>query len=296
MSIGSRLSAAPISWGVCEVPGWGRQLPAQRVLAEMLQVGLSTTELGAPGFLPDTAPEIRAVLDPLGMRLIGGFVPLALHDPAQRVQALAQAEATAQVLAGCGASRFVTAAVMDPEWSKPERLRDDALAVLVDGLARVDEICQRHGLVQTLHPHVGTVVETAEDVERVLAASDVAWCLDTGHLAIGGFDPLRFAREAAGRVRHVHLKDVDLGVAARVAGNEISLLHAVQQGLFRPFGAGDVPVDEIVLELERSGYSGHYVLEQDVAITGEEPRPGTGPVDDVRACVAFLREKVIPLT
>jgi inosose dehydratase len=139
------------------------------------------------------------------------------------------------------------------------------------------------------------VVETAEDVARVLDASEVGWCLDTGHLAIGGCDPLRFAREASERVRHVHLKDVDLAVAARVARRGISLLHAVQQGLFRPLGAGDVPVDGVVLELERAGYPGRYVLEQDVAITGDEPPPGAGPVADVRASLAYLRERVVPL-
>jgi inosose dehydratase len=295
MTFEDRLCAAPISWGVCEVPGWGRQLPAERVLAEMVQVGLPATELGAPGFLPDTSAGVLAALRPFGMRLVGGFVPLALHDPQQRDEALAYAERTAAVLAESGAGAFVTAAVMDPQWSEPVRLDDGALATLVDGLARVDEICARHGLVQALHPHVGTVVETREDVERVLAASDVGWTLDTGHLAIGGYDPLQFASDAGARVKHVHLKDVDLEVARRVARRETSLLHGVQEGMFRPLGSGDVAVDAIVVELEKAGYEGLYVLEQDVAMTGEEPPPGTGPVEDVAACLTYLREKVVPL-
>jgi inosose dehydratase len=290
--IESRLSAAPISWGVCEVPGWGQLLPADRVLAEMRSVGLDSTELGAPGFLPDTAEGVLEVLGRHGMRLVGGFVPLALHDPDQRAEALAQAETAAALFERCGADRFVTAAVMDQAWSAPVPLDEAQLGHLVEGLSAVDEICERHGLVQTLHPHVDTVVETAKDVARVLAASDVRWCLDTGHLAIGGVDPVQFAKDFADRVAHVHLKDVDLAVARRVADRDLSLLHGVQQGLFRSLGTGDVPIDQVILELERSGYQGRYVLEQDTAITGEAPAPGTGPVEDVRASVEFLRTTI----
>ena len=293
--IQSRLSAAPISWGVCEVPGWGRLLPADRVLAEMRSVGLDSTELGAPGFLPDTAEGVLEVLGRHGMSLVGGFVPLALHDPDQRGAALAQAETAAALFESCGADRFVTAAVMDQAWSPPVPMDDRQLEYFAEGLRAVDGICERHGLVQTLHPHVDTVVETAQDVARVLEASDVRWCLDTGHLAIGGVDPVQFARDFADRVAHVHLKDVDLAVARRVADREVSLLNGVQQGLFRSLGAGDVRIDEVILELERSNYQGRYVLEQDTAITGEEPAPGTGPVDDVRASVEFLRTNVTSL-
>ena len=62
----------------------------------------------------------------------------------------------------------------------------------------------------------------------------------------------------------------------------------MQQGLFRPLGAGDVPVGAVVAELEQAGYSGWYVLEQDIAILGEAPPPGTGPSDDVRRSIEFL--------
>ncbi len=288
---GIRLSAAPISWGICEVPGWGTQLPASRVLPEMRSLGLDSTELGAPGFLPHDPGPLAAVLEQYGMTLAGGFVPLILHDRLRRDESLAQAERTAKLFAACGGDRFITAAVMDQKWSRPIRLDDTQLAELADGLTAVDEICDRHGLVQALHPHVGTVVETAEDVERVLEASDVRWCLDTGHLAIGGFDPVTFARDAGDRVAHVHLKDVDLAIAQRVSTRQTPLLRAVQEGLFRVLGTGDVAVGEVITELDRRGYSGRYVLEQDIAITAEVPLPGTGPVDDVRACMTYLSQE-----
>jgi inosose dehydratase len=289
-----RIAGAPISWGVCEVPGWGVMLPAQRVFAEMRSLGLTATELGAPGFLPRDATELSNVLNREAMTLVGGFVPLALHDPAQRAEALREAEATAKLFQACGARWFVTAAVMDPGWSRPVPLDVAGMRRLADGLRQVDEVCDRYGLTQVLHPHVDTLVETRADVELALEHTDVRWCLDTGHLAIGGVDPVQFTRDAADRVAHVHLKDVDLSVAAAVRSRELSLLAGVQAGLFQPLGGGDVAIDEAVLALEGAGYGGWYVLEQDTAITGEVPAVGSGPVLDVRASLDYLRDHVVP--
>jgi inosose dehydratase len=289
-----RIAGAPISWGVCEVPGWGMMLPAQRVFSEMRSLGLTATELGAPGFLPRDASELSTVLGHEGMTLLGGFVPLALHDPAQRAEALREAEATARLFQACGARWFVTAAVMDPGWSPPVPLDAAGMRRLAEGLREVDEVCERHGLTQVLHPHVDTLVETRADVELALEHTDVRWCLDTGHLAIGGVDPVRFAQDAAGRVAQVHLKDVDLSVAAAVRRRELSLLDGVRAGLFKPLGRGDVAIDEAVLALERAGYPGWYVLEQDTAITGEVPAEGTGPVVDVRTSLEYLHHDVAP--
>jgi inosose dehydratase len=221
--------------------------------------------------------------------MIGGFVPLVLHDPAQLDANLAEAERVAARFHELGSTTFVTAIVVDTNWSPRIPLSDAAWTCTFEALAAIDGIVARHGMRQALHPHVGTLVETAEDVERVLAGSDVRWCLDTGHLAIGGTDPLRFAQDHGDRVEHVHLKDVDLSLADRLRAGELSTMQAVQAGLFKSLGRGDVPVDEVIRQLESSGYAGWYVLEQDQAITGDEPPPGAGPIDDVRESVAYLR-------
>ena len=114
-------------------------------------------------------------------------------------------------------------------------------------------------------------------------------CLDTGHLTLGGADPVDIAERRADRVGLVHLKDVRLDVAARLGAGDLGLMAAVQAGLFAPLGDGDVPVAEVIIALERHGYDGLYVLEQDVAITGGEPPAGEGPVRDVAKSVAYLR-------
>lgn len=291
-ALSGRVAAAPVSWGICEVPGWGEMLPAARVLAEMRQLGMGATELGAPGFLPADPSELRALLAGFELDLVGGFVPLVLHDESQREGSLARAEQVARMLAACGATVFVTAVVQDDSWTRPTPLDAAAMRILGEGLAEVDAVCARHGLTQVLHPHLDTLVETARDVELALEHTDVSWCLDTGHLLTGGIDPVRFAKEYAHRIGHVHLKDVDPGTAQRVLARELTLVEGVQAGMFAALGEGSVAIDEVVLTLEEQGYSGWYVLEQDSALS-ELPDEG-GPIEDVRRCLDYLRESVVP--
>jgi inosose dehydratase len=293
----SRISGAPISWGVSEQPSWGARMDARRVLEELTSVGLSAIELGDNGFFPDSNADTLALLGEFGehgVQMVGGFVPLLLHDANRRADALERAEIAACRLAGTGAQFFVTAAVMDYDWRTPMPIAPADFAVLSESLKAVDDVCERHGLTQVLHPHVNTVVETKRDVELALEASDVRWCIDTGHLAIGGVDPLEFVREHASRIAQAHLKDVRLVVAPRVLSRELTMREAVEQGLFQPFGQGDVSIRDVVLTLEASGYAGWYVLEQDTFLP-ELPAPGEGPVSDLRTSVDYLMTQVVPM-
>jgi inosose dehydratase len=295
MAFADRIASAPISWGICEVPGWGQMLPTDRVLSEMTDVGISATEYGAPGFLPTEPDAIRAVLDGHEMSLIGGFTPLVLHDPGRRDDALSHTRAVAEAFSRAGATTFVSCPVMDDDWSVPRPLDADEHRHLVRMLASVDAICTDLGLRHVLHPHVQTVVETASDVERVLETCDVDWCLDTGHLAIGGTDPVDFARRAADRVGHVHLKDVRMDLVPPLLDRSTTIMQGVQAGLFPPLGQGDLPLADVVVTLERAGYQGWYVIEQDTAITGPLPGAGEGPVAGVEASMRYLRDVVAPL-
>ena len=99
----ARTATAPISWGVCEVPGWGHQLTPDRVLAEMVELGFTHTELGSAGWLPETVDDLTPVLDHHGLSLLASFVPLVLHDPAQADEMLDQAVHHASLLAAMGA-------------------------------------------------------------------------------------------------------------------------------------------------------------------------------------------------
>ncbi|MGW5158618.1 TIM barrel protein [Nonomuraea wenchangensis] len=276
-----RIAAAPISWGVCEVPGWGHQLSAGRVLAEMAELGLTATELGPEGFLPAD----QDLLGRHGLRPVGGFVPVVLHDPDHdplpglRATWSGFEEGTVVVLAA--------ATGQDGYDTRPE-LDETGWRTLLGNLDAIAAEAAREGRVVTLHPHVGTMVESRQEVDRVLGGSSVALCLDTGHLLIGGTDPLDVVDRAPGRIAHVHLKDVDAALAARVRSRELSYTQAVRAGIYRRLGLGDVDVKGIVAGLTAAGYDGWYVMEQDVILDAEPPA-GAGPADDVRASVAFLR-------
>jgi inosose dehydratase len=282
---GARLAAGPISWGVCEVPGWGLQLTPGRVFAEMRQLGITATELGPQGWLPLDGRAARAILDRHGLQLVGGFVPLIIHEPDVDLEA---ARAAATQLAEAGGELFIAAAVQDAAWSAPQPLDPDGWKRAGEHLRALADAVAAHGVELVLHPHAGTVLETADDVALALAHTDVPWCYDTGHLLIGGVDPVRFAADHGDRIGHVHFKDVDARVAARFNAKELSLMQAVQHGLFQPLGDGDARIDEVVRALAASGYERWLVLEQDLAITGSEPPVGGGPVLDVRKSIEFL--------
>lgn len=284
---GARLAAAPISWGVCEVPGWGRQLPADLVLDAIRSLGIAATEAGADGFLPDDGDELRHTLGAHQLTLVGGFLPVVLHVRSALETTLARARAQVERFARAGGSLLVSAVVVDDAWSSRVPLSNDDWWRIFDGLRALDDICAEHGLGQVVHPHAGTLVETRDDVARILDGTDVSLCLDTGHFEIGGVDSVALARETAHRVGHVHLKDVRADIAAAVRAGDAGLRDATRDGLFVPLGAGDAPVAEAVAALGHAGYDGWYVLEQDAVLENDDST--ARPTADARRSLEFLK-------
>jgi inosose dehydratase len=282
-----RVAGAPISWGVCEVPGWGHQLAVDRVLCEMRALGLEATEFGPDGFLP-ADPAARAVtLQEHGLRAVGGFLPVVLHDPA--TDPLPAVHAFVDACLATGAEVLVLAAATGASGYDDRPVLDAAgWSTLLANLDVIAAATQARGVVTALHPHVGTLVERRDEVDRVLTGSRVGLCLDTGHLLAGGSDPVRLARSHPRRVVHVHLKDLDADLAEQVRSGALAYTDAIPKGLFTPLGRGDVDIAGLVGALRDAGYAGWFVLEQDVMLDGEPS--GEGPVADVRAGLEHLRE------
>jgi inosose dehydratase len=292
-SAGIRLAAAPISWGVCEVPGWGRELDAPTVLGEMAELGLSATELGPPGYLPRDPAELRALLSGHGLSLVGGFLAIELHR--DRDLALAAAEDSAALFAACGADVLVLAAAtgLDGYDERPS-LTDDEWQALFETAGLIRDIAAKHGLRAVLHPHVGTHVESEAEVERFLAGSDLPLCLDTGHLLIGGTDPVGLAKRHADRIGHLHLKDVRGELAEAVRAGKLPYAEAVGKGLYVPLGEGDVDIEALVKFVHEAGYRGWYVLEQDTALGDDSP--ADIPRKDTTRSLAHLKAIITGLT
>jgi inosose dehydratase len=281
-----RIAGAPISWGVCEVPGWGYQLSTERVLQEMRDVGLVATELGPAGFLPSAPDAMAETLSRHDLHAVGGFTPLLLHrpdhDPVPAVAELLRA------YAATGSDTLVLSAVTGLDgYDERPALDETGWRTLLSNLDRLAALAAEHRVRAVLHPHVGTMVQNPEEVQRVLEGSQIALCLDTGHLLIGGTDPAELTRQAPERIAHTHMKDVDSGLARQVQDGRRTYTEAVREGMYRPLGAGDVDFEAIIRYLRRQDYQGWYVLEQDTILT-EEPG-GEGPLADVRASVEYLR-------
>ncbi len=289
MGFMQRMATAPISWGICEVPGWGIQLPVERVLSEMSAMGFPSTELGSDGYLPSDPEELRSVLGQHNLGLLAAFVPAVVHDPVEADETLRRMTEMAELLQTTGATYFNTAPVTTWDWAPRRELTASEWDHSWEMFARIEEITEAHGLIQVLHEHYGTIVETKEEIQRVVDNSAIRFVLDTAHFAVGGYDPVDFASAHPERVGLVHIKDCDLGVAAKLNDGELTLMEAVQAGIFPSVGRGDLDIDSVIGSLEKSGYSGWYVLEQDVAITGDEPVAGSGPIEGVCESVDYLK-------
>ena len=283
----AKIAGAPISWGVIEVPNWGHQMSQERVLNEMTELGYSACEFGPLGFLPVEAEGRVATLRAHGLSAVGGFVPVILHDASHDPKPEIRAEL--EVFKAAGAEAMVLAASTGSDgYDDRPVLTDAQWQTLFTNLTELEALAAEYGILAVIHPHMGTIVESAEDVERVLAGTNVGFCLDTGHMLIGGADPVAFARDHADRVKHVHAKDVNLALANKVKSGEWSYYEGVAAGMYVPLGEGDVDVASIVHSLESAGFAGWYVLEQDYVVT-EEPAEGAGPIIDARASVSYLR-------
>jgi len=281
-----KIAGAPISWGVCEVPGWGYQLEPGRVLAEMQQVGLAATEFGPDGFLPADPARMAEFLAAHHLTAVGGFTPVVLHesghDPAPEIERLLDGYDAAHA----GVLVLSAATGGDGYDTRPD-LDEAGWNTLLANLDRLTGLAAARGVRAVLHPHVGTMVERGDEVRRVLEGSAISLCLDTGHLLIGGTDPAELTRQAPERVAHTHFKDVNDQVAAQVRSGRLTYTEGVRRGLYRPLGRGDVDFAAIVSHLRGRDYDGWYVLEQDTILTGE-PR-GEGPVSEVRESAGYLR-------
>jgi inosose dehydratase len=281
-----RCAAAPISWGVCEADPWGHQMSPARVLREMRELRFTKTELGPAGFLPTDTSKQQELLGVLGLELVGGFVPLAVTEhPSEALQRLQTV--INHVKAAGGTQVVLSADTGRSDYDRRPVLNGDQWRVFLQLLNCAKHNCAQGGLQATLHPHMGTFVQTPREIERVLNGCDISLCLDTGHIRAGGGDPLELARAHPYRIGHVHLKDVDGRLAAQVRAGEISYAEAVRRGMYVPLGQGDVETEKIIRTLEAAGYTGSYVLEQDVMLA-EEPPEGKGPIVAVRQSLAFL--------
>ena len=286
--VDGRIAGAPASWGICEVDGWGHQLAPDVVLDQMHEIGLRSTELGPDGFLGATTEELRARLDRHGLTALGAFCPFVLHGRFEDL--LPVVDSALDVFDGVGARVMVISASPGDEneqgYDARQRLTDHEWKVLVQNLERVVDRAAERGVQACLHPHVGTMAESRSEVYRLVEDSDVSFCLDSGHLLVGGTDPVELAHAVPSRITHVHIKDVDVGVLETVRSGARSYTEGVRAGMYTVLGHGSIDVTALVAALEGAGYRGWYVPEHDRMLGSAADAATT--FADTRASMAFL--------
>jgi inosose dehydratase len=270
-----RIANAPCSYGAFEMTV--DVLPmvpeADAVLDAIADAGYEGTELGPPGYL-GRGRVLRDRLDRRRLALVGGFVPLHLSRPERWEMDREQLQSTLDLFEAAGAPQarpILADAGSDRRVKNPGRAAADATLGLdrtgwrrlADGVARAAEHARARGFAPTLHPHAGTYVEATWEVERLLELTDVGIVLDTGHLLLGGGDPIQALRDWRDRIDHIHLKDVRLDVLRGVVADGVDMPEAWRRGVFCELGAGDVDFGSLFNELDVDTYAGWLVVEQD---------------------------------
>lgn len=274
-----QVANAPCSWGALEFELEGESLGYQQVLDEMLETGYSGTELGDWGFMPSEPQELRRVLHERKLELLGAFVPVALANGKSHKAGVDLALKTAGLMHEAGyPGAFVVLA--DENGSVEERTKNAGRITPAMGLSKeqwltfaagaelvASAVKERYGMRTVFHHHCGGYVETPGEVETLMKLTDpelLGLCLDMGHYAFGGGDPLRALEAYYSRIWHVHFKDFDPEVGKASLENAFDYFKSVEEGVFCELGKGNVDFQAIVQMLGRNGYDGWVVVEQDV--------------------------------
>jgi inosose dehydratase len=273
-----QVANAPCSWGVIENIE-GERYDYARVIDEIQATGYVGTELGDWGFMPTDPVRLAEELNARKLKLLGSWVSVKLHDPAEHAASEADCLRTARLLAEVGGPDALIILGNDP-YGDPMRTRiagrvrpEDGMsaeqwAIFAEGAQRIARaVREQTGLRTVFHHHIGTWVETPEETDRFLALTDpalVGLCFDTGHWTFAGGDPVEAVRRYGSRIWHVHFKDCEPTIAARSRAEEWDGVTSVAHGVFCELGKGQVDFPAVRQALNEIGYTGWIVVEQDV--------------------------------
>lgn len=272
------MANAPVSFGVFELSAGATNLPAPDEVAKAVaDSGYEAIDLGPPGFL-GRGNVLRGRLTELHLDLAGGWVELRLTDGDAFSQDLAHLEDCLDLFeAGSAEDRAWWPKPTLADAGSPQRkanpgrgkelsdigLDDDGWKRLAERLSVAAERCRERGLEPTFHHHACTYVEAPHEIERLLELTDLGLCLDSGHLLLGGGDPVQAFSDWGERINHLHVKDARLDVLDRVVREGLGMEAVWEQGAFCELGEGDAGVDELLEAIRTSSYQGWLVVEQD---------------------------------
>lgn len=276
-----KIANAPCSWGALEfdLEEKSAEIGFEQVLDEIKETGYIGTELGDWGYMPTSPGLLKAELDSRNLDLLGAFVPVALSNAANHQSGVTSALKVAELMYQAGyKDSFIVLA--DDNCSVPERtknagrittkmgLSDKQWKVYVKGVENIAKVVKdSFGIRTVFHHHCAGYIETPEEIDKLLSLTDpslLGLCLDMGHYAFGGGDPVQALKKYSNRIWHVHFKDFD-PKAARMS-HEVTgdYFDALKRGVFCELGKGTVDFKAIVDLLKKIKYKDWIVVEQDI--------------------------------
>ena len=268
-----RIGINPLTWTNDDMPALGADTPLEVCLSEGKEAGYAGFELGQK--FPRTPEILGPILDSHSLSLVSGWyssnlLERSVDDEIEAMQPhlhlLKTLGATAMVF--CETSRCVHGEMETPVRNRPQ-MSPAEWPVFLERLNEVAEYLETQGVHMAYHHHMGTVIETETDIDRMMqGAPAVGLLLDSGHLTFAGGDPVAVAKRYADRIKHVHCKDIRKSVMEDAKNRNLSFLQAVLNGTFTVPGDGCVDYPSIFAVLKESNYAGWLVVEaeQDPAI------------------------------
>lgn len=289
-----KLGIAPIAWTNDDLPDLGKENTFEQCVSEMALAGFTGSEVGNK--YPRDPEVLGKALSLRGVEICNAwFSTFLISKPYEETEKGFEehvaflAKMGAKVV-GVSEQSYSTQGIQDqPIFEGKHVMNDEEWTLLCDGLNRLGKLSlEKYGVALTFHHHMGTVVQSAAEVERMMAGTDPAYVsllFDTGHFAYCGEDPLAMAKKYAGRIRHVHLKDIRPDVVAKVRSDKMSFLDGVRAGAFTIPGDGCIDYDPIFKVLEDSGYEGYMVVE------AEQDPAKANPFEYALRARKFIKEK-----
>ena len=266
-----KLGIAPIGWCNDDMPDLGAENTFRQTISEMALAGFTGCEIGNK--YPSDPVELKRALDLRGMRIASRwFSSFLLTQPFDQVRKDFEKELDFMAAVGCNRinvseqSYSIQGQLDTPVLTGGHKhiMDDREWDLLCSGLDKLGRIAADRGFKLCFHHHMGTVVQTAEETDRMMANTDpecVFLCYDTGHFTFAGEDPLTMLKKYVHRVGHVHLKDMRLPVVEEARKNNWSFLQAVRNGAFTVPGDGNVDFDPVFRVLEDAEYEGWLLVE-----------------------------------
>lgn len=264
-----KLGIAPIGWTNDDMPDLGAENTFQQCVSEMALAGFTGCEVGNK--YPTDATELKKALDLRGMTICNRwFSSFLITKPYEEVEAefikeLDFLKAVGAKVIGVSEQSHSIQGLMDqPVWEGKYVMNDEEWKTFVDGLNKLGKVAKDKGMTLTFHHHMGTVVQTEEEIDRFMDSVDpnyVFLLFDSGHCTFAGIDPVKVLGKYIGQTRHIHVKDVRKEMAEKSKAESWSFLKGVRNGVFTVPGDGDVDFEPLFDIIEKSGYEGYILVE-----------------------------------